>query len=113
MDLLPLLPPCQHEPAVEDQPENDDGYKPMEDPPPLTKEEAIQCTIELSKKDELAKWVGLDEAIELSMMYAVAPPAALGSTAAAVCLHRHRQELGPSPPTPSFLPLSYLYISVM
>jgi hypothetical protein len=58
------------------QPEEELYYEPMED-------EAIACAIELSKQEELAKWDGLDESIQLSAQQAAAleqlpppPPAA-------------------------------------
>jgi hypothetical protein len=66
LDSLSWLPACPHELAeeeAEDPLEDDPDYEPIEDDvSPLIEEESI----DLSKKEELAKWDGLHEAIQLS-----------------------------------------------
>jgi hypothetical protein len=71
VELLPLLLTCPLEPAQEEAEDPSVGedldYKPIEKNLSLTKEEAFVCAVELSKQEELAKWEGLDEAVQLSV----------------------------------------------
>jgi hypothetical protein len=58
---LPWLLACPHEPTAEeaeDPSEDNLNYEHMEDDVSLLMEAAFELTVELSKQDELAKWVG-------------------------------------------------------
>jgi hypothetical protein len=63
VEPIPRLPTCPHEPKeedVEDLPEDDHYYEPMEDDvPPLMELEAIVHAIVLSEHEEHVKCVGV------------------------------------------------------
>jgi hypothetical protein len=77
VELLPLLLTCPLEPAQEEAEDPSVGedldYKPIEKNLSLTKEEAFVCAVELSKQEELAKWIGLHEAIQQAAAAQLAP----------------------------------------
>jgi hypothetical protein len=62
MELAPWLPVWRHPVEAQEPPQEDNnGYKER----PLMKEE-VQRVLELSRQEEETKWLGYNEAIELS-----------------------------------------------
>jgi hypothetical protein len=61
VELASWLPVWRHPVEVQEPPQDNNGYKER----PMMEEE-VQCVLELSRREEEAKWLGYNEALELS-----------------------------------------------